>query len=126
QLSPYFQQGDRMQMMSNAIMSQAARMTERPAPSAPGAPNLGPDIPESTKNEDLFVFTVKHVTMRKGERMVVPIAEYNLPYTDVFTLELPFAPPPEVRGNLNSEQEAEMARLFSSPTVAHKIRLSNK
>ncbi len=126
QLSPYFQQGDRMQMMSNAIMSQAARMTERVAPSEPAAPNLGPDLPESTKNEDLFVFTVKHVSLRKGERMVVPVAEYSIPYSDVFALELPFAPPPEVRANLNSEQEAEMARLFSAPKVAHKIRLNNK
>jgi hypothetical protein len=127
QLSPYFQQGDRMQMLNNAVMTQTARAPERPAPPPPpGAPNLGPDIPESTRNEDLFVFTVKHVSLRKGERLVVPVAEYTIPYSDVFALDLPFAPPPEVRSNLNSEQEAEMARLLSAPKVAHKIRLNNK
>jgi hypothetical protein len=125
QLSQYFQQGDRMQMMSNVIVTQAGRMQES-APAAPQAPNLGPDVPESTRSEDLFVFTVRHVTMKKGERLVAPVADYSLPYTDVFTLDLPFAPPAEVQGNLNTEQEAEMARLLSAPKVAHKVRLANK
>jgi len=126
QLSPYFQQGDRMSSMSNAIMSQVASGTGRSAPAAASAPDLGPDLPESTKSEDLFVFTMRHVTMRKGERMVAPVADYVIPYTDVFTLDLPFAPPQEVRANLNTEQEAEMARLLSTPLVAHKIRFVNK
>jgi hypothetical protein len=127
QLSPYFQQGDRMQMMSNAITTQTGRMGQvAVAPSAPDAPSLGPEMPESTKSEDLFVFTVRHVTMKKGERLVAAVAEYAIPYADVFSLDLPFAPPPEVRGNLNTEQEAEMARLFSAPKVAHKVRFTNK
>jgi hypothetical protein len=127
QLSPYFQQGDRMQMMSNAITTQTGRTGQvASAPSAPDAPSLGPEMPESTKSEDLFVFTVRHVTMRKGERLVAAVAEYAIPYADVFSLDLPFAPPPEVRANLNTEQEAEMARLFSAPKVAHKVRFTNK
>ena len=74
----------------------------------------------------MFVFTVQHVTLKQGERMVLPIAEFTLPYKDVFTLELPFAPPPEVRGNLNNEQQRELARLFNAPKVMHKVRLTNK
>ena len=58
-------------------------------------------------------------------QMVLPIAEFTLPYKDVFTLELPYGPPPEMRGNLNSEQQRELARLFNAPTVMHKIRLTN-
>jgi hypothetical protein len=126
QLSPYFQQGDRMQMLSNAIATQTARMGTGPASSAPEAPGLGPDIPESTRNEDLFVFTVRHLTMKKSERLVAPVADYTIPYADVFTLDLPFAPPAEVRGNLNTEQQAEMARLLGAPTVAHMVRFTNK
>jgi len=125
ELSPYFQK-DRMSNLSNAIASQVVALDERSAQPARGGPNLGPDIPESTKSEDLFVFTVRHVTMRKGERLVAGVAEYAIPYTDVFSLDLPFAPPPEVRANLNTEQEAEMARLFSAPKVAHKVRFTNK
>ena len=124
ELSQYFQ-GDRGQMMSNAIATQTARMREyRPSSDAPR--DLGPDLPESTTSEDLFVFTVRHITLKKGERMVMPIAEYTVPYKDIFTMDLPFAPPPEVRSNLNNEQQAEMARLFAEPKVTHKIRLTNK
>ena len=127
QLSQYFQPGDRMQMMSNAILTQSARIGgQSSAASGPEPPNLGPDVPESTKSEDLFVFTVRHVTMKKGERLVAGVAEYTIPYADVFTLDLPFAPPSEVQANLNTEQEAEMARLFSAPKVAHKVRFTNK
>jgi hypothetical protein len=97
-----------------------------PARAAPDAPGLGPDIPESTKSEDRFVFTIRHLTIKKGERLVAGVADYTLPYTDVFALDLPFAPPPEVRGNLNTEQQAEMARLFSAPKVAHMVRCTNK
>lgn len=125
QLSQYFQQGDRAQMLSNAIMSQSARMTERVAPQE--APlDLGPGIPEPSKSEDLFIFTVRNITMRKGERMALTIAEYTLPYKDVFALDLAYAPPPEVRGSLNSERQMEMARLLAAPKVSHKIRLTNQ
>jgi len=125
ELSQYFQ-GDRGQMMSNAIATQTARMGESRAPSTDRPGDLGPNLPESTTSEDLFVFTVRHITLKKGERMVMPIAEYTVPYKDVFTMDLPFAPPPEVRSNLNNEQQAEMARLFAEPKVTHKIRLTNK
>ena len=126
QLSPYFQQGDRMSSMSNAIMSQVRGDARGGASPTPAAPNLGPDFPESTQSEDLFVFTVRHVTMKKGERMVSPVADYTIPYKDVFTLDLPFAPPPDVRTNLNTEQEAAMARLLEAPQVDHKVRFTNK
>jgi len=48
-----------------------------------------------------------------------------VPYKDIFTLDLPFAPPPELRGNFGSDQQRELARLFNAPKVMHKIRLTN-
>jgi hypothetical protein len=128
QLSPYFQQGDRMSSLSNAIMSQVSSRAEARggASPAPVGLDLGPDLPESTQSEDLFVFTVRHVTMKKGERMVSPVADYTIPYKDVFTLDLPFAPPPDVRTNLNTEQGAAIARLLEAPQVVHKVRFTNK
>jgi len=133
QLSQYFQTdtGGRnsplASQFSNAIMSQqAARMSDYRAAPAPGlGGELGPEVGDAGKSEDLFVFTVPHVTLKRGERMVLPIAEFTLPYKDVFTLELPFGPPPEVRANLNNEQQRELARLFSTPKVMHKVRLTN-
>ena len=112
----------------NSIMAQTqvARAGEYRGAAQPGeAGSLGPEIGDSTKTEDLFVFNVQHVTLKKGERMVLPIAEFALPAKDVFTLELPFGPPPEVRGNFNMEQQRELARLLNAPKVMHKIRLTN-
>ena len=111
---------------SNAIMSQAVRPV-RPDEVARNREvlDLGPDVAGSGKHEDLYVFTLEHVTLRKGQRMVVPLAEYTLTYRDVFVLDLPFGPPPEVRQRFNNEQMAQLARLFHSPKVMHKIRLAN-
>jgi hypothetical protein len=109
----------------NSFMTQVARMGDYRAEGGP-AGGGGPDLPEGTKNEDLFVFTVKNVTLKRGSRMVLPLAEYTVPYEDAFVLDLPFAPPPEMARNLNSQQQAELARLFSAPKVMHKARLANK
>ena len=127
-LSQYFRQDARTAFaFSNAIMTQRARMREvRAAPAGRPAANLGPKMPGSDKSEDLFIFTVEHITLRKGERMVVPIAEYTLNYKDVYTLDVPLTPPPEVRRQFNNRQQAELAKLFHAPKVIHKIRLANK
>jgi len=128
QLSQYFQSDSSSRnsplasQFSNAIMSQQIRA---PGDVGLGSGELGPEIGDAGKNEDFFVFTAPHVTLRRGERMVLVIAEFTLPYKDIFTLDLPFTPPPEVRCNLNTEQQRELARLFSSPKVLHKIRLTN-
>ncbi len=133
QLSQYFQPGnlDRNSPLaanfSNAIMSQQAFSSadNRGLPGANLGGELGPEIGDAGKSEDLFVFTVPHVSLRRGERMVLTIAEFTLPYRDVFTLDLPFGPPPEVRANLNNEQQRELGRLFGAPKVLHKVRLTN-
>lgn len=132
QLSPYFQadtgarNGPLAAQFSNAIMSQQQLRVADYNPGMPGeSPLLGPGLGETSKTEDLFVFNVPHVTLKRGERMVLQLAEFTLPYKDIFTLELPFAPPTELRGNLNSEQQREMARLLNSPKAMHKLRLTN-
>ena len=130
QLAQYFQPNAQTAYgFANAIMSQqASRMTERRAPAGEGEQpvDLGPEVASSGKTEDLFMFTVKHVTLKKGQRMVVPVTEFTLRYRDVYALDVPFSPPPEVWRNYNTNpQQAEMARLFNAPKVMHKIRLMN-
>ena len=111
---------------SNMIMTQAEMPVRRAdVPDSSGTLDLGPEVAGSGKNEDLYIFTLEHVTLKKGQRMVVPVAEYELKYQDVFVLDLPFGPPPEVRHNLNSQQQAQLAQLYHSPKVMHKIRLAN-
>ena len=133
QMSPYFRRDSQTAFgLSNSMMSQALgglggerRGYREGAPGEPGPPDLGPEVAASGGSEDLYVFNVRHVTLKKGQRMVMPIAEYTLKYRDVYTLDLPFAPPPEVRGNLNTEQQAELARLMGAPRVMHRLRLTN-
>ncbi len=130
QLSPYFRESGQgagqFQQLSNALMSQAPRMADSRVPAGVPVPaDLGPEIAGAGQVEDLHIFTVNHVTLKKGQRMVVPVAEFTVPYRDVFVLELPFAPPPEVWRQFNSQQQTEIARLASAPKVMHKLRLEN-
>lgn len=132
QLSQYFQESDptagQYQMLSNTLMTQAPRMGEYRQREPAAAPDidLGPDVAGADNVEDLHIFTVKNVTLRKGQRMVVPVTEVTVPYQDVFVLELPFAPPADAWSNFNTQQQAEIARLLASPKAIHKLRLTNK
>jgi hypothetical protein len=113
---------------SNGIMTQQVRMSEYDGSGASvtgDVLDLGPEVAGAQTNEDLFVFTLEHVTLRKGERMVMPIAEYSFDYKDIYKLDLPFSPPGEMMNNIGSEQQLEMARLMSSPKVKHTIRFTN-
>jgi hypothetical protein len=129
QLSPYFVSAD--SQFSNAIASnrvmtqQMGRMGEmRPPGAAPAAPDLGPNVGENV-NEDLFVFTLKNVTLAKGQRMVLPITQQTVDYKDVYTLDVSYAPPVDVRRQPNDPRAAELQKLLAAPKVMHKIRLTN-
>ncbi|MBN1816733.1 MAG: hypothetical protein JW828_05200 [Sedimentisphaerales bacterium] len=112
---------------SNAIMTQAAMPSPRfsETRSQGDTIDLGPEVIGSGGNEDLYVFTLEHVTLKKGQRMVVSVTEYDLEYRDVFILDLPFGPPPEVRQNFNSQQQQQLAELLAAPKAQHVIRLKN-
>jgi hypothetical protein len=120
---------------SNAIMGQVGGgggfgggrggMPGMPGPAGPQGEAM-PAVSGSTASEDLYVFTVKHISLKKGERMVLPISEYDLPYHDIYTVDLPFAPPRILRPNVNSDQQAEMERLINEPHAVHKLRITDK
>ncbi len=128
QLSSAFQRDNQTAFaFSNAIMSQQIAVAPRGAHVARERPiiDLGPDVATGGKHEDLYVFTIEGVKLAKGERMVLPVAEVTLPYRDIFKLELPFTPPPEIRSHVNNQQQAQLARLFQTPKVKHNLRLDN-
>jgi hypothetical protein len=122
QLSQYFDSsGSRSGQFSNAIMSQVnAKAAEEPSQ----APAL-PVIAGSSKNEDLYVFNLKHVSLKKDSRMVVPVCEFTLPYKNLYVLDLPVSPPSELRINGGAGRSSELKNLLSAK-VMHKIRLNNK
>ncbi len=136
QLSQYFVQPGQLGnnfdnssfALSNGIMTQTARMNEvrQVQPAAPAPMDLGPEVASQGKSEDLYLFQVKHVTLKKGQRMVLPVAEYTIKYKDVYTLDVPITPPPEVMRAFDGTRQAEVARQLAAPKVQHKIRLFNK
>ncbi len=128
-LSQHFQQNAQTAYaLSNSIMTQNTQPLSynvRTSEETDGEDNYLPGIDGAGKNEDLFLFTVKHVSLKKGERMVLPVCEFSLKYKDVYTLDIPYTPPPEVWNNIGSSRHAELARLFHTPKVMHAIRLKN-
>src|SRR5690606_37529554 len=84
-----------------------------------------PTVVGAESAEDLFVFDIEHVSLRKGERMVVPVTEITVGYQDVYVLDVPFTPPQELRQNLQGERIAELARLLAAPKAEHVLRFSN-
>ena len=111
QLSSYFTQDSRTgYAFSNAIMTQRSRFTEMPSMVGGGGIEAFPELSEMSGNEDIFVFTLNHITLKKGQRMAVPIVEFTLPYTDIYTVNLPFSPPLEMRRNFNNSQHLQIAK----------------
>lgn len=126
QLSPYFQQNQQTAFaLSNAMMTQTARMGEYNHIATPSTGSGSSESDAGTRNEDHFIFTIEHVTLRKGERMIVPVVEFTLPYRDVFTLDVAMVPPPELQQHFNSQQQQNLAQLFHRPKVMHQLRLDN-
>jgi len=117
---------------SNSMMTQSARMGEvrqrmpragPPAEAAQAEPFA--DVESQGKNEDLFLFQVRHLSLKKGQRTVLPVAEWAVDYKDVYVLDVPIAPPPEVMRSFESAQQAEVARQLRAPRVEHRVRLTN-
>ena len=124
QLSPYFQADNYTNnALGNAIMTQNVAMPRVNAPAPPA--DLGPVVEGGTQSEDLFVFTVKNVTLARGQRLVLPVAQYALAYKDVYTLDIAATPPPEVRHQSGDTPAAQIARMMAAPKVMHKVRLTN-
>lgn len=133
QLSTYFQtDASTHYALSNSMMTQVARGGEvshgRPMPPGANPANidLGPALPASgSQNEDLFVFSIQNVTLHKSHRMIVPVSTSTIDYRDIYTLEIPYGFPSELRKQAGTTQAAELAKLMSAPKVTHKIRLQN-
>jgi hypothetical protein len=49
----------------------------------------------------------------------------TLKYRDVYTLDVPFAPPAEVWRNFDSSRQEQIARLAGRPMVMHQLRITN-
>ncbi len=126
-LSPLFDPASRSAgAFSNALQAQiASNSYARINDNANEQPGNAAGIADSGNTEDFFVFTAKNLSLRKGERMAFPLAQYDLSYQDIYTLEGAAKPPVEVYRSLNYEQQNTINKSLTSPKVMHQIRLLN-
>ncbi len=128
-LGQYFRRDDQAgYAMSNAIMSQTARMAEVRGGFYAGDEIAQPpdvEVGGTESKEDLYVFHVDHLTLAKGERLVVPIATAEVPFEPVYTLKLPVAPPTESWQYFNTDQQRQISAMLSRPTATHVLRMTN-
>lgn len=115
----------RNDLSSNAIQTQVASWG--PASddeTATAGTALDPSVLGASAAEDLFVFDLSDVSLRRGERMTVSVAEFEARYSDVYTVDVPAVPPPEVRSRRNEQEQAALRELLR-PKALHQIRLEN-
>jgi hypothetical protein len=110
--------------LSNAIQSQSAAYVDSGEAAAARPPST-PELTGGESNEDLFVFTIEHVSLREGERMVLPVTDFELGYRDVYTLDVPIVPPMDLPIQWQGERTAELARLLAAPKAVHALRITN-
>jgi hypothetical protein len=109
--------------LSNSIQTQVTsgyRLND----SSSRPPNDGPSVGEGAANEDFFLFDVKNLSLKKGERSVFSLGQSEAKYRDVFIAQSPAAPPPDVYRSLSYEQQ-QAANTAARAQVMHTIRLSN-
>lgn len=123
QLSQYFSPSRRRageQTLSNVITTQMVVADDAPEDTARSEGQL------TERKEDLFIFTLKDITLKKGERMSVTVNEFKLNYTDIYTLEIPFTPPSEFTSSYSGTiTRDDISRLLAAPKFIHKIRFVN-
>lgn len=127
-LGPHFRSASgTAAMLSNAIMSQTA-MTRYDASGSAGTAGSAPASPElsgSERAEDLFVYTVDHITLRRGARMVVPLVSYEVCYESLYRLEIPARPPFDASRSIPVDSRIAIERALSRPVPTHVLRITN-
>jgi hypothetical protein len=124
QLSRYFQpESQTAYAFGNAIYSQSARAGEVRRPPEAAPVELGQADPDA--REDVFIFPVKKLSLKKGEVLVLPVTEFKVDYKDVYTVDIPMTPPQEAVARMLGREPSEADRLLQAPKAIHKMRLMN-
>ena len=105
-------------MLSNSIQSQVYSNRE-----AQSSGEAAPEVAGGARTEDLYVYTLEHVTLAKGERMTIPVKEFDVPYEDRYEALLPLIPPRELLSN--DDQRRMAGQLIEATDVSHSVVLTN-
>lgn len=80
------------QTMSNVLMSQRvadvrAPMERASAPSGAAVPAMPPEL-AGGESQDLFVYKIPQLTLRRGERAAIPLMSFRVPFRHVYTWDV--------------------------------------
>jgi hypothetical protein len=80
------------QSMANTLFTQRSgefrgQPAEAPAPAAPGAPALPPEL-IGEGAQDLFVYTVPRLSLQAGQRAAVPLITASVPFRHLYTWDV--------------------------------------
>jgi len=89
------------------------------------APPTDMDVEVLGPQEDLFLYKVEHLSLKKGERMVVPVTGLQLGTADAYVWQIPFSPPSELFDQLNEQEREQLMLMSRGARVYHKLRLKN-
>ncbi len=110
-------------ILSNAIMSQVVTPQGGGGGDTSGTPASPPM--DDGKTEDLYLFTLKDITLKRGDRMTVPVADFPADYEDLYRLAVPYSAPLEISQSFQPEQLARLAVASDAASVTHVIRMTN-
>ncbi|MGE4159629.1 MAG: hypothetical protein AB7F75_11110 [Planctomycetota bacterium] len=102
-------------LMSQQIADDFSTQRDSSAPHLAGAADA----------EDLHMFTLDHITLRRGETMTVEVTSFDIEYQDIYKLDLPLAPPDEILLSGGQQCHREMVSLLNNPKVKHVLRIKN-
>lgn len=123
-LGPYFRAAtDTGAMFSNAIMSQSALGSYTSGSTDVQA--SAPVLSGSERAEDLFVYSVDHISLRRGARMVVPLVSYEVCYESLYRLEIPARPPFENNNSIPTDRRIAIEQALSHPVSTQVLRITN-
>ena len=124
-LSSYFatprpDSSGRIDYLSNAIMSQRIAETRISTSTPPET-----TIPVDGQTEDLYVYHKTGINLKKGERAVVMLYEAVIPYTDIYTWDIPPVPPRELWNHIDNRQQQQLVNALKGARAMHELRMKN-
>ena len=108
------------QYLSNAFMSQMARPARGFVSAAPG-----PALPAEGQQEDLYLYHVPNLDLKKGDRATLQLLQVTVPYEDIYTWTIPALPPREMWRHIQQQQRTAL-QAMTVPRAMHEVRLTNQ
>ncbi|MCA9059172.1 MAG: hypothetical protein KDA85_11755 [Planctomycetaceae bacterium] len=110
---------------SNSLMiqSQGFSPVQQFAPVQVDATGTDPGTEQSS--EDIYVFSVPHLTLPKGHRTNLILGKWELPFEDVYKLTVTGNPPPEITRYTNNSIDPQLQQQLAAPKVEHVLRIRN-